>query len=61
VYTPTCSGNGDPCVPEHICHYDCKSCFGNSDPNSCTSCHDNASLRFNDHPSYCDCDEGFNP
>lgn len=45
VYVPTCSGRGDPCVHTDVCHYDCKSCFGNADPNSCTSCFDNASLR----------------
>ena len=60
-YIPTTSSMGDPCVPTTKCHYDCKSCFGNGDPNNCTSCFENAVLRQTDHPSYCDCAPGFNP
>ena len=44
-YIPTTSSMGDPCVPTTKCHYDCKSCFGNGDPNNCTSCFENAVLR----------------
>ena len=61
IYVSTSSGHGDTCVHIDFCHYDCKTCFGHADPNSCTSCFDNASLRQTDHASYCDCDPGFNP
>lgn len=50
---------GDRCVLEHECHYTCKSCFGNADPNTCTSCWPNAELRDDGHPSWCDCVDGY--
>lgn len=52
---------GDPCVPEAQCHYTCETCFAPNDPNACNSCHANASPRFEDRPSWCDCDYGYYP
>ena len=53
--------DGDPCVPDEQCHYTCETCAFENDPNSCRTCHNNASVRFDDRPTWCDCDRGFYP
>lgn len=61
-YTYARMSAGDPCTPSGECHYTCTECFGVEDPNGCTACQANASLRSEgDYPSYCDCDEGYGP
>jgi len=52
---------GDPCVPDEECHYTCATCFAPNDPNACTSCDVDAVLRFDDRPTWCDCEEGTYP